>query len=271
MMTTLTTKVMLFGLKAKATMSEIGSPPLSRDIETGDEDVKGTETDSWITNAHFGIIGLVALAALGSGLLSFFAVTNQLADLASVCLIVVAPLTLYQKAQLTKLGGFRAQHNELRKSISKFSAENDKLVTSVDELQREVQSLSEVKDQLSDIAKTSGAQVSELVEVVHEYGVVQQEIKNRLKENTMQTILEAMMNSDSDRDNCVDQSDIQNLLFQLKCIRGIVVDEQKFREKLHSNGSEVPFEDVMRMVEEVMNDDQDDGFIEFRTSDLMSK
>ena len=39
---------------------------------------------------------------------------SVLVNIASICLLILAPYTIYQKTQLGKLGGFRHQQNELR-------------------------------------------------------------------------------------------------------------------------------------------------------------
>ena len=62
---------------------------------------------------------------------------SSIVDVASICLFGLAPLVVFQKAKLHKLGGLRGQINEMRMSVNTFNAENNKLTKSIDGLQAE--------------------------------------------------------------------------------------------------------------------------------------
>lgn len=140
---------------AKHTLDEIGSVPLEEEGRTDDDDVeegkegspapslpkvKGEDTDGLILGiAPQYIVPLVAVVGFFSGLASFVIVVGHVVDLASVTLVLLAPLVLYQRKQLSKLGSFRMLHNETRRKVNRLHNQNIILSESVSKLETHVE------------------------------------------------------------------------------------------------------------------------------------
>jgi hypothetical protein len=123
----------------KRSLATIGSNPLTRDEASGETVVKGEQTDAIVTKVAMTPVVAVAAVGLVSGMVSFFMITAQLVDLASITLMLFAPYVAYQKWQLASLGGLRGQQNRLRSSVNRLSTENGTLTRSVDHLETQVQ------------------------------------------------------------------------------------------------------------------------------------
>lgn len=122
----------------KQSLATIGSNPLTTDASTGERTVKGEHTDAIVTNVSMTPVAAVTAVGLISGLVSFFMISAQLVDLASLTLILFAPYCLYQKWQLASLGGLRGQQNRLRNSVNRLSEQNGTLKRSLDHLETQV-------------------------------------------------------------------------------------------------------------------------------------
>jgi hypothetical protein len=122
----------------KQSLATIGSNPLTKDETTGETVVKGETTDAVVTNVAMVPVAAVASVGLVSGMVSFFMISAQLVDLASITLILFAPYVLFQKWQLSSLGGMRGQQNRLRKSANRLTTQNGVLKRSMDHLEAQV-------------------------------------------------------------------------------------------------------------------------------------
>jgi hypothetical protein len=122
----------------KQSLASIGSNPLTRDADTGETVVKGEKTDGVVTNVAMIPVAAVTSIGLVSGMVSFFMISAQLVDLASITLMIFAPYVAYQKWQLSSLGGLRGQQNRLRKSANRLSEQNGVLKRSMDHLEAQV-------------------------------------------------------------------------------------------------------------------------------------
>lgn len=120
---------------AKKSLSSVGAPPI--DAVTGE--VIGTDTDPLVTNLGLYIVAAVGVAGFCSAFVSFWIVTQHLVDFASITLLVVSPLVVYQRLQLKALGTLRAQQNRLRRSANNLALENQKLIASNDDIKKEVE------------------------------------------------------------------------------------------------------------------------------------
>jgi hypothetical protein len=120
----------------KRSLATIGSNPLTQ--HGGETVVKGEATDAIITHVALTPVAAVAVTGLVSGMVSFFMISVQLVDIASLTLILFAPYVVYQKWQLALLGGLRGQQNRLRNSVNRLSTENGTLTRSIDDLETHV-------------------------------------------------------------------------------------------------------------------------------------
>ena len=113
---------------AYKTLKSIGSNP-----QESDGNIAGGDTDT-VVSSPLSWVGILCLTGLLAAMLSFYIVPVYLVDLASLTLILIAPLAAWQKHLLRKLGGMRGQLNDLRNSTNRLTVENRELHVSVNRL-----------------------------------------------------------------------------------------------------------------------------------------
>jgi hypothetical protein len=226
-------------LTAYQTLNNIGKNPLNDDGTVG-----GEESDSLFTRPHLGIVGSVAVAGLLAAIASFVLVTAHLVDLASVTLMLIAPLVVVQKHMLRKLGGMRGLQNSLRQSANRFMQQNLTLHMSVSKLSHNVESLSKVEGKLQGIAEKSGTKVDHLFDTVKENGEIQKHIKKALETKVMQQIMTACLQVDRDRNFTLGPQEVKILEMRLSNIPGVIFDKTRFDAFLQSDQGELALSDV---------------------------
>ena len=113
--------------QVQSMIQSIGESPIERDENTGGPTVKGEENDDIVTFTKIGFVAIIALIALGTSGLSFYWIESFLVDFSSVLTMIFAPLVLYQKRTLRKLGSFRSHHNKLRLAVGNVRHENERM------------------------------------------------------------------------------------------------------------------------------------------------
>ena len=182
--------------------------------------------------------------------------TSYIVDVACVCLYVVAPIAVIQKVKLSKLGSLRTQQNKLRNNVNDFSAENSRLSSNVEMLNVEVLDLKTVSSDLAAITKKSGGQTDRIVEIVKENGQIQSKIKRHLETQVMQSVLNAVLASDTDEDFSISVNEIARMKLRLKNIPGIKFDEKNF-DAMYANKvgeKELQMNDIMKMFRNLKED-----------------
>ena len=182
--------------------------------------------------------------------------TSYIVDIACVCLYVVAPIAVIQKVKLSKLGSLRTQQNKLRSNVNEFTAENTRLSSNVEMLNVEVLELKTVSSDLAAITKKSGGQIERIIGIVKENAQIQSKIKRQLETQVMQSVLNAVLASDTDEDFSINVNEIARLKLRLKNIPGIKFDEKNF-DAMYANKvgeKELQLNDIMKMFRNLKED-----------------
>lgn len=103
----------------------------------GRRQVKGSSTDRLILGPR--TVDLVASLAVLSALVSILWCTVSLEILAGGLLLIVAPLTAYQRSRLGQLGTLREKQNELRTKANRLREEKNALQTTMKKLQLQLE------------------------------------------------------------------------------------------------------------------------------------
>eukprot|EP00934_Nitzschia_sp_Nitz4_P001167 Nitzschia sp. Nitz4//scaffold28_size193895//53989//55077//NITZ4_001642-RA/size193895-augustus-gene-0.304-mRNA-1//-1//CDS//3329545913//1167//frame0 len=250
-------------MQVKSALSSIGSPP------TEGTKVKGEDTDSLITDMKGHWLYLVALAGLVSAVLSFVLIMSHVVDFSSITLMVLAPLAVYQKTKLDKLGSLREQQNELRHSVNEFSRENDALTKNVDELTANVDELHSVATEWKDAVERSGGQVERLVQIVQANGEIQTKIKQNLEVQVMQRVLSFALQTDKNSDFNFSGSELKRLKLSLSNIPGVTFDKDNF-DKFVGN-RDISLQEIMKLLRNLKADIPDKDNIFHITPEKMNK
>jgi hypothetical protein len=207
--------------------------------------VNGSETDPIVVRVvSWHLVEIAAVVALVSGSFTFYYVVGSLVDLMSLCVVLLSPILTVQGRKLRELGDLRHQHNVLRDNTSQLHEENNKLSASIGTLAVQTNKLQQVEKSLQVVATKSGHSVDRLVAMVNDNGNIQEEIIKNLQAQVLQQIMTAVVQTDHDRNFKLNAKEVDTLLFRLKHLPGVVVDEQIFRSYIKSDKGELTLGDV---------------------------
>lgn len=229
-------------------------PPVIVDEGSGGQTIEGSGTDKFVTEVATGIVGVLAMGALVSGGLSFYFAGSNLVDLMSFIVCLLGPTLAIQKVVLKKLGSFRSCHNQLRRSINRLNDQNERMIMSVNALESQATKLDKVRKDLSAQAARAGQSVDHLVNIVEENGKIQNEIMNLLQAEVLQSIMTAILHTDSDRNFVLCADEVEILIVRLKNIPGVEFDEVSFRSLLESNQGSLCLADVCKIARNLKED-----------------
>ena len=121
------------------------------------------------------ISSVIIIVGLTSMVLQFLAMAWSRANVmyaAGIIGLSIAPLVVIRQFVLMRMDSLRCVHNKLRMEINKLTLENNALQRNVDDLQVEVEKVSEVEVELAQIAESQGTNVGELMDLVKVNGIV---------------------------------------------------------------------------------------------------
>lgn len=121
----------------KKTLSNYGKPTVRKDAN-GKDQVEGEDTDEAVLALTLYAVYIVAAVGLLSGVITLYFYTSWVLDFASLCLAVMAPVVAYQKLKLQRLGDLRGQHNMLREKCNVLATENNKLTSTINEMETQM-------------------------------------------------------------------------------------------------------------------------------------
>jgi hypothetical protein len=252
----MSTAVLLNNVVAlKIAISSIGQSPIQVDNETGEStnDVKGSETDRWVSFANYYAVQIFGLMSFVAGSASFLVMANFLAEVSSVFVIGFGILVGYQKTQLFALGDFRGQHIALKTKVDQFHQENVRLKSSIDGLAQETHKLKQVQVALDQAATASGKSADALVQIVQENGRLQKEILEKLNAEVVMQIMTTILNTDRDQDFILNAKEVNVLIMRLQNIAGVVFREEVFRKKIHNDEGDLTLTDVCAIAHEMQD------------------
>ena len=167
---------------------------------------------------------------------------------------VVGPYAYYQQVQLTDIKALQETQEKIQIEVDRLAAENKRLARNIDELSETVQGLKDVEDALEVITKTQGQTVAAFAEQVEENRKILQGMQKNLKANILQNLLSLVFGSDTNQDNIVNESEVDDLIRRIGNMSGVEMHEDKFRSAIV--GKEVSA--IMDIVQNLLRDDLPD-------------
>lgn len=134
-------------------------------------------------------------------------------------------------------------------------------------------SLQQVESKLTALAAKSGAQVDRLVHVVHENGVLQQQIKQSLQAQVIQQLVSCVVQTDSDRDFALSANEVNDLKLTLSCLPGVGFDEVNFQKFVSADDGGLTLQDVLLIVHRLTDDtvDETDHIFHLNPQDVLEQ
>jgi len=185
------------------------------------------------------IVGVLAgLSIVASGLAMWIEASFVVAAHA-IFSFVTAPYNVVARRKLRRYPTLREVHNMLRLRVNELKVENAELEQLQDTLETQASRLSDVEDQLNDVAAKSGSNVDQLLGLVKENGEIIREMEVTQERTVMTAVLQAIIQSDKNRDFHLSENEIKMLILRLRAIPGVKnLNEARVRNELetaHSN------------------------------------
>jgi chromosome segregation ATPase len=178
----------------------------------------------------------------------------MIVDVSSLCLYIVAPILVVQKAKLRRLGTLRQAQNSLREQVNQLSFAIEKLKTQNIELDLQATELSKVTSEYTRLSQQYGSQVDRLMAIVKENGEIQDKIKKNLEVQVMQSALDTILKCDTDEDFAISQDEIPQMQLRLSKIKGVEFDKANFDRLFKKNKGELKLKEIMEMFRNLKDD-----------------
>lgn len=146
--------------------------------------------------------------------------------------------------------------NDLRHKVNDFADLNVELSNNNTRLEGELVPLKETEAKLEAIAEKNGSNANKLRGLVKENQATLDAMNLALKEDVVQDMMEAVLQSERDEDGHFSDRELKRLMLRLKGLPSIEVDQEKFMEraKLHRSISDVF--NVMRTIYDDVPEDE---------------
>ena len=108
--------------------------------------------------------------------------------------------------------------------------------------------LKHVEGELDSIAVKSGGQVDRIVNVVHENGLLQAQIKEMLDDEVLQQLLTAILVTNHNGDNVLCKLELRQLEYKFRNIPGIIFHKDRFQAFCENDEGEMTIADITKIV-----------------------
>jgi len=225
------------------------------DVDLGDTGKKEGSQFNMMTLVTDGLASGSTISWICACVLS----SNVFTLVGTIINIVVAPIVVYQRYQLSEMSTFREVHNKLRKEVMRFALENGELELQIDALAEQADRVLKAEAHLGDIATAQGSSVNDLMNLIKVNAEIQIEIEKLLKSQIMERVMSIVIMSDNNHDFILDDDEIDMLFIKLEGIEGFdTINEEKIRALLHANRGVVG---LMKVFRELGSDENDSAVI----------
>lgn len=157
---------------------------------------------------------------------------------------------------LSDRASVRTRINALRISANRFTRQNEKLATERSKLQKQCDRVKEKEGALEEILKKQGKTSADFTQRLKENKEVMSKMREALKAQAVQEIIETVVKSDRDGDFKIDPEEIDQLIVRLELEKGVTINAENFRKKMCMQGSSIF--SVLKLIDSVNDDDDHD-------------
>jgi macrodomain Ter protein organizer (MatP/YcbG family) len=108
-----------------------------------------------------------------------------------------------------------------------------------------------VEKKLSALATKRGTQVDKLVNVVHENGQIQEQIKQILQAQVVNQLVSSVIRSDRDRDFSLSTDEVQELCVTLSVLPGVDFDQVAFNAFIQADNGTLTLDEVLSIMHQI--------------------
>mmetsp|Transcript_19658 Transcript_19658/g.22778 ORF Transcript_19658/g.22778 Transcript_19658/m.22778 type:complete len:252 (-) Transcript_19658:153-908(-) len=180
---------------------------------------------------------------------------------AGVLGLILGPYSYWQQRNITDIKALKETHEALVREVDHLTSENHRLKGLVEELGGTIDTLVDVENALDMVQNMNADSIESLKDQVQQSKGILVSMKQNLKAQALQNIITVVLNSDSDGDSVINGEEVDQLIFSLKGINGLEVNEQKFRDAIsNKNGSVEAVVDILQDLVSGSSNPQEAGF-----------
>merc|ERR1712084_161113 len=167
----------------------------------------------------------------------------------------VVPLVILSQYRIAKNKSIRGWINMLRGEVNTFAEENKKLTLSIDDLEKENDSLKEFEVGLTAILGDQGKNVDELVRLVADNREIIDRMKKIVQGEIIQILVRAILIGDRDSNFSLDDADVTTVIMRLDNIEFLDVDKPKLRAFVKAHDGRLG--DLLNLVYDIFQNQDD--------------
>ena len=198
---------------------------------------------------------VVAGLAVATSLAAIIVEGSAVVILAGILSMAMGPFAYIQQTRLTDIKTLKETTEAVRVEVNRLQESNERLTKNISELSNTVDRLEEVENALGVIMQQQGQSVSVFAEQVEKNRSLLKQMQGNSKNTIVQNLLSVVFASDTNKDQIVDDEEVEQLIDRLQKIGGIEVHDDRFRAAF-AGGS---FTSLMNVVSNLLKEDVPDG------------
>jgi hypothetical protein len=237
-------------------MTDLEAPISNDGIESGNPALENTEDTRFLkpiaeTTPLERIMMFVAFAAVATSITAIVVEQTAVVILAGLLSSTMGPFAYYQQTRLTDIRTLQETHEAVQEEVNRLQESNQKLTKNISDLSNTIDRLEDVENALDILSNQQGQSVKTFAEQVEKNRGLLKAMQGNVKNTIVQNLLSVVFASDTDKDQIVDDHEVDLLIGRLQKIGGIEINDEKFR-KAFSGGS---FTSLLNVVSNLMKDD----------------
>jgi len=185
-----------------------------------------------------GLVGTVSLATLVAHAISIL--NNHIVLYVSAIFALIAScLALVNERRLAQQETFRNAMNDLRDECIFIEEENDKIKDTINRLEQSADEVREIEGGLNDMARSQGADVQQLLQLVSSNKKFQSQMKEIIRLKAGQDLITLVMECDHDENFKISGPEVDELILRVSTLDSARIDENRFREAIEEQDGNV--------------------------------
>ena len=189
----------------------------------------------WICWYSHCTVHTVAMIAIVSSVVSIKLLQDVsfIVYISSTLCCVVALIIVLQQRTIKRIGSMKQRNSLLRKQVNYMKQERERLHRTLSRLDDTSNELQYIPKQLAQLSKERQVDVDRIVYIIKQQHIVQEQMRNKITQQILQSILSTVVQSDRDGNWTLQPTEIEQLIVRLGLIQGITFHEKRFRQLLN--------------------------------------
>eukprot|EP00978_Attheya_sp_CCMP212_P005834 scaffold12984_cov58-Attheya_sp.AAC.7 len=137
--------------------------------------------------------------------------------------------------------------------LNVLKVENERLQSSVGELEGSVSNLKEMQETLEEIKHTEGQSLDMLEEQLIQSRKILASMDENLKGAVLQNLITTVLACDHDGDSIINDDELEELILKMKSQNGVEIKEEEFKNKIVKGGRSLNA--IMDLVRNLLSED----------------